>query len=759
MIESLRRIVQEVSTAASLDEALAVIVRRVKETMAVDACSLYLNDVKNGHYVLMATDGLNASAVGNLRLAITEGLVGLVAERQEPVNIENASAHPRYRYFPDSGEEQYQDFLGVPIIHYRKVLGVLVVQHGQRRLFDDAEVAFFVTAAAQLAGAIDHAAASGDIRRILSGHRAAPCYIQGVQGAAGVAVGTAAVRHPLARLGSVPDRHPDDFRREIVAFKKAVGRVQRELRACRSRMASRLPREARALFDVYIMLLGSNRLVADTVKRIRAGNWAPGALRQTIAEHVRAFDQVEDAYLRARGEDIRALGGRILAQLQPEGRGPREYPERCVLVDDEVSIAQIAEVPGNRLAGIVSLRGSRLSHTAILARALGIPAVMGLGDVPVGGLDGADIIVDGYQGRVYVNPTPAVREEFERLLREDAAISAELQELRDLPAETLDGVRISLYVNTGLLSDLIPARQCGAEGVGLYRTEFAFLVRESLPGEDEQYLIYRQVLEAFAPKPVTMRTLDVGGDKALPYLPVEEENPVMGWRGIRVTLDHPEIFLTQLRAMLRANAGLGNLHLLLPMVSRLEELEDAKRLIDRAYAELLEEGEPARRPKIGVMIEVPSAVYQAARLAQRADFLCIGTNDLTQYLLAVDRNNARVANLYDNLHPAVIQAIGDAAAGARQFGKPISVCGEMAGNPSAVVLLLGLGIDKLSMTASNLPRIKWLIRNFSQHRARDLLEEALQMDDSRAVHRMIDTALQDVGLGRLVRTAIGATTK
>nr|MBS0021967.1 phosphoenolpyruvate--protein phosphotransferase [Gammaproteobacteria bacterium] len=752
MIESLRHIVQEVSAAASLDEALTVIVRRVKETMAVDACSIYLNDVRNGHYVLMATDGLNASAVGNLRLGLTEGLVGLVAERQEPVNIENASAHPRYHYFPESGEEQYHDFLGVPIIHYRKVLGVLVVQHGQPRLFDNAEVAFFVTAAAQLAGAIDHAAASGDIRRILSSQRASPCCIQGIQGAAGVAIGTALVRYPLARLESIPDRQPEDYRKEVVAFKMAIGHVQKELRACRSRIASRLPREARALFDVYIMLLGSNRLIADTIKRIRAGNWAPGALRQTVAEHVRAFDQVEDAYLRARGEDIRALGGRILAQLQPEGKTPRDYPERCILVDDEVSIAQIAEVPGQRLAGIVSMRGSRLSHTAILARALGIPAVMGLGDLPVGGLDGADIIVDGYQGRVYINPAPAVREEFEHLLREDAAISVELEELRDLPAETLDGVRISLYVNTGLLSDLMPAKQCGAEGVGLYRTEFAFLVRESFPGEDEQYLTYRQVLESFAPKPVTMRTLDVGGDKALPYLPVEEENPVMGWRGIRVTLDHPEIFLTQLRAMLRANAGLGNLHLLLPMVSRLEELEDAKRLIDRAYAELVEEGKPAQRPKIGVMIEVPSAVYQAARLAERADFLCIGTNDLTQYLLAVDRNNARVANLYDSLHPAVIQAIGDAIAGARRFGKPISVCGEMAGNPAAVVLLLGLGIDKLSMTASNLPRIKWLIRNFSRRRAHDLLEKTLLMDDTRAVHHMINTVLRDLGLGRLVRT-------
>lgn len=751
MIRSLQRVVQEVSAAANLDETLNIIVHRVKEVMAVDACSIYLNDVSNCHYVLMATDGLHEGAVGIVRLAMNEGLVGLVAERQEPVNIENASAHPHYAYFPETGEERYHDFLGVPIIHYRKVLGILVVQHRGHRVFTDAEVAFAVTAAAQLGGAIDHAAASGEIRRILSGQGTNPSYIQGISAAPGVAIGIIAVRDPLARLESVPDRPPEDVRADIAAFRKAVANVQKELRACRSRMASRLPREARALFDVYIMLLGSNRLISDTVKRIRGGSWAPAALRDTIDEHARAFAQVEDPYLRARGEDIRALGRRILVQMQPEMRGPVQYPERCVLVDDEVSVAQIAEVPLERLVGIVSVAGSRFSHTAILARALGIPAVMGLDNLPVGGLDGRDIVVDGYQGRVYINPTAAVCEEFGRLAREEEAISAELSELRTHPAQTLDGHRISLYVNTGLLSDIAHAQECEAEGVGLYRTEFAFLIRESFPGEEEQYQVYRQVLSAFAPKPVTMRTLDVGGDKALPYFPMDEKNPVMGWRGIRVTLDHPEIFLTQLRAMLRANAGLGNLHLLLPLITRVEELEEARGLIDRAHAELLEEGQAATKPQLGAMIEVPSAVYQTATLARRSDFLCIGTNDLTQYLLAVDRNNSRVAGLYDSYHPAVIHAVNEAATCARQWAKPLTVCGEMAGNPQSVLLLMGMGIERLSMTASNLPRIKWLIRNFSRRRATELVAQARAMESADDIRHLLNQELEKAGLTRLVR--------
>jgi phosphotransferase system enzyme I (PtsP) len=397
------------------------------------------------------------------------------------------------------------------------------------------------------------------------------------------------------------------------------------------------------------------------------------------------------------------------------------------------------------------MRGSGLAHIAILARVLGIPAVMGLGDLPLGRLDGSEIVVDGYQGRIYIRPSPAVRDEFERLAKEEAELAAGLTELRSLPAETSDGARITLDVNAGLLSDIPPSLECGAQGVGLYRTEFAFMVREFFPGEDEQYQVYRKVLEAFAPRPVTMRTLDVGGDKPLPYLSVEEDNPYMGWRGIRVSLDHPEIFLTQLRAMLRANAGLGNLRLLLPMISRVGEVDDAIGLLERAHRELVDEGLESIKPPVGVMLETPSAIYQFAALARRVDFFSIGTNDLTQYVLVVDRNNARVANLYECLHPAVIHAVREVVQRAQQTRKPVSVCGEMAGDPAAAIVLLGMGIDNLSMAASNVPRVKWVIRSLTRRRARELLGKALQMEEATDIRQMLNDALQHVGLGGLLR--------
>ncbi len=362
-----------------------------------------------------------------------------------------------------------------------------------------------------------------------------------------------------------------------------------------------------------------------------------------------------------------------------------------------------------------------------------------------------EIIVDGYSGRVYVNAPTAVKREYKRLKKEEQELSDELQELRELDSETEDGVRIPLYANTGLLSDIRPSIESGAEGVGLYRTEFPFMIRERFPGEEEQRLVYRQVLEAFAPRPVTMRTLDVGGDKALPYFPIEEDNPFLGWRGIRITLDHPEIFLVQIRAMLKADVGLGNLRLLLPMISTLSEVDEAIALIHRACQELQEEGEAVTLPPIGAMVEVPSLVYQIEPLIKRVDFLSVGSNDLTQYLLAVDRNNARVAELYDSLHPAVIHALRTVIESAKKHRIPVSVCGEMAGDPPAALLLLGLGVNALSMSASSLLPIKWVIRSFSKRRARALVKKVLELEEPQSIRRTLQSALEKEGLGGLVR--------
>nr|MBS0020142.1 phosphoenolpyruvate--protein phosphotransferase [Gammaproteobacteria bacterium] len=751
MLRTLQRIVEEVATASNLDEVLSISVRRVKESMAVDACYIFLADTQSGEYVLMAADGLNPESVGRVRLDLNEGLTGLVGKRKEPVNLEDAAAHPDFRYFPETGEERYHAFLGVPIIHYRQVLGVLAVQQQAQRLFDQDEVAFLVTIAAQLAGAIDHAAVSGGISKLLNSQARSTSFIQGVWGAPGIAIGTIVLLRPFTRLEDVPDRAVEDVAAEEAAFCSTVNALQEELRASGQHRATLLPIEARALFDTYVMLLGSEDLIASTVRRIHDGNWAPGALRDAIAEHARVFDRMEDDYLRARAADIRDIGRHILLRLQSESTTQAQCPDRCVLLGDEISVGQIAEIPMEKLVGIVCMRGSGLAHIAILARVLGIPAVMGLGDLPVGRLDGSEIVVDGYQGRIYIRPSPAVRNEFKRLAKEERKLSAGLGKLRSLPAETLDGARITLHANAGLLSDIALSLASGAEGVGLYRTEFAFMVRDFFPGEEEQYQVYRKVLRAFAPRPVTMRTLDIGGDKPLPYLCVKEDNPYMGWRGIRISLDHPEIFLTQLRAMLRANAGLGNLRLLLPMISQVGEVDEAIGLLARAHQALVDEGLESIKPQVGVMVETPSAIYQLPALAKRVDFFSVGTNDLTQYVLVVDRNNARVAGLYECLHPAVIHAVREVIHRARLGAKPVGVCGEMAGDPAAAIILMGMGIDNLSMAAANIPRVKWVIRSFTRQRARELLDQALELEEAAAIRHMLNAALQQAGLGGLVR--------
>ncbi len=751
MLETLRRIVQDVSAAPDLPSALAITVNRIRDTMHVAACTVYLADEDNREYVLMATAGLNPQAAGRVRLNRQQGLIGLVAERREPLNLEDASRHPRFHSVQDVGEEAYHAFLGVPLIQYRRVLGVLTVQHTATRQFQPAEVDFLVTIAAQLASILNHAILSGATQELLNPLATGTRALQGIAGAPGVAMGIVTIPHLLAELDDVPDRPATDPTAEESVFRAAIATVDAELHRACERLSPLLPPTEQALFTVYRMILGSDSLIGDTLASIRAGRWAPAAWRDAVLARVRLLERAEDPYLSTRAEDIRDLGRRVLHHLRADpSRQTEPAAERCVLVAEEMSVAHLAAVPPERLAGLVCLRGSALSHVAILARAIGIPAVMGLGDRPIGRYEGCAIIVDGYQGRIYIEPDPAVREEYRQLIAAEAELSVELNALRDQPAVTRDGHPLSLYAKAGLLTDIATVRDSGAEGIGLYRTEFAFMVRESFPSEDEQYQIYRQMLVALAPRPVVMRTLDIGGDKALPYFSIEEKNPFLGWRGMRFTLDHPEIFLTQLRAMLRANAGPNNLRILFPMITTVEEVEEALRLLEQAHRELREDGWPATRPPIGVMIEVPSAAWQTAQLARKVDFLSVGTNDLTQYLLAVDRDNAHVAGLYDNLHPAMLKTIAHIVEEGHRADRLVNLCGEMAADPGAAVLLLGMGADSLSASTVSLPRVKWAIRSFTRAETRELARHALQLDTVRQVRRLLDDALRRAGLGEIV---------
>ncbi len=749
MLEILRRIVQEVNGARSLDAALSIIVRRIRKAMQTDVCSVYLRDDERDCFILMDTIGLNASAIGQVTLKPGEGLVGLVGQREEPLNIEEAPSHSHFRYFAETGEERYSSFLGVPIIHQRRVLGVLVVQQREKRQFGEGEEAFLITMAAQLAGVLVHALSTGALARLSDPGTQA--LLNGIAAAPGMAIGEAFVVVPSANLEAVPERVPEDVEAEVLRLREAIDCVRHDIRQAAERLASRISAQEQALFDVYQQMLGDAALGNEVEKRIREGQWAPYALSRVVQRHVNYLERVDDNYLRERAADIRDLGRRVLAHLQNDSsaRSP-VYPERTILVGDEISAAQLGEIPRGKLAGLVALRGSSTSHVAILARAMGIPAVMGMSDLPISRLAGTPMIVDGYRGRLILRPQPDLLVRYESMIEEERALTSMLESEQSLPSETSDGFRIRLMINTGLAVEMTGSPAARIDGVGLYRTEVPFMMHQRFPSEKEQTRIYREQLQGFAPLPVVMRTLDIGGDKSLPYFPIEEDNPFLGWRGIRVTLDHPEVLMVQLRAMLRAAEGLDNLRILLPMVTSVEEVDTVCRLLDRAIQELRNDGVQVEKPLLGVMLEVPAVIYQLEALAERVDFFSVGSNDLIQYLLAVDRNNARVSALYDACQPAVLRALDHIARESRRLKVSTSVCGELAGDPIGALLLIGMGYQVLSMNAPNLSRVRAAIRRVSMEGAQKLVSDVLTLHSLTQTRELVYQRMQEWELAHLL---------
>ena len=751
-IDTIQKIVQSINASVDLNDALNKLVLSIYQTLAVDVCSIYLNDRTSGHYVLMATHGLNRKAVGKVAIAYSEGLVGLVGRRSEPVNIEHAHRHPCFKLIPECGEERYHSFLGLPVIQGGELLAILVVQQISPRQFDDQDLAFLTTLAALIAGNIVFAKAKGEIDK--PGDSPTRGLYEGIAGAPGLSIGTGVVVYTLSDILTVPDRLPADPAHEEALFRAAIDSVVTELHSINEQLADTLPEADRLLFDAYALIARDEELIGATIKRIQAGNWAQGALRDTIQWYAAQFEKMDNRYLSERADDIRDIGRRILGYLQRDVQAKRDYPDKVILIGENLSPLDIAQVPTASLAGLVSGHGSAYSHLAIVAHALRIPAVMGFSNkLPLSRLDTRTLVIDGYKGSIHISPDEAETEEYRELINREQALNDELSSLRNEPAITTDKQPIHLYTNSGLVSGFSHIHHVGTEGIGLYRTELPFMSKESFPGEDEQYRLYRQVLEEYAPLPVTLRTLDVGGDKALPYFPVHEPNPFLGWRGIRISLDHPEIFLTQARAMLRANEGLNNLKILFPMITTVAEIDRAITLLHRARNQLLDEGLSIPFPEIGAMIEVPSTIYQIPAIARRVNFLSLGSNDLTQYLLAIDRNNERIAKLFDPLHPSVLEAFAQIAHMARKSDIPLCICGEAAGDPTVAILLIAMQVNSLSLSAGDLPRIKWVIRSFSYKQAKSLWREVRKLENPPEIRALLNQALIRHGLGRLIGAA------
>jgi phosphotransferase system enzyme I (PtsP) len=759
MLKTLKKIIQDVSQAASLEHALQILVHKVKEAINCDVVNVYLLDYKNDEYVLAASEGLNLDNTFAIRFPNDQGIVGQIGRREEPINTANAHQSPNFIEHPLINESEFYGYLGVPILQHRKLYGVLTTQHQHQTAFDDEEEAFLITLAAQLGGLIAHAEATGELAELTlpkshTSHddSSSETTLNGIGCVSGISIGRAVVIYPHADIEAVPKQFSSDPDKEIDSFLKALNDTKDYIQRLGRRIAISVGEQEQALFDVYVNILGQDHLSNDVIQEIQTEQLtAESALASVIKGYIHTFNDMNDTYLRERASDIKDIGQRILAELQSIQKDEQIYDEKTILVGEEISAADLAEVPEGSLVGIVSIKGSTNSHVAILARAMNIPAVMGVIGLKLEDLAKRAMIVDGYSGNIFISPPKSLIYEYKQLWQEENELNESLFSLRDKLAETIDNYRIKLQVNTGLAMDAGLSMSVGAEGVGLYRSEVPFMTKDRFPSEDEQFIIYRQILKAFSPHEVTMRTLDIGGDKILPYFPIKEDNPYLGWRGIRVTLDHPDVFLLQVRAMMRANEDIKNLRIMLPMVTTLSEVDEAIYLIHQAYQELLEEGCNIPKPQIGVMIEVPAAAYQAYEFAKRVDFLSVGSNDLTQYFLAVDRNNARVANIYDSLHPAILKMLLKIVESGHAAGVKVSICGEMAGDPLAALLLLAMGFDALSMNSASLLKIKWVIRNFSLSQSRQILADVLALENPDEIRLYMQEILHNQGLGGLIR--------
>ncbi|QBG37509.1 phosphoenolpyruvate--protein phosphotransferase [Litorilituus sediminis] len=772
MLSTLRRIVLEFGQEDELQQALQRMVSQVKRAMQTDCCSIYLADYHYQHFLLMASDGLAKDSLGQTCIGFSEGLVGLVGQREEPLNIANAQEHHDYIHAPEVQEDDLNAFLGTPIIHQRKVLGILTIQQKQARHFSENEEAFLVTLSAQLASAI----ANAEVKQLLSSQQETSnrvTQLQGIAGAPGIAMSSIVLCQPQADISTVALKKSADTVKQHQRIELAIEKTRKDFQQLSDKLSLFIKDDSLAIFDVYLQLLAQTGLVQEIKEKITLGWRAGSALKLVVEHYIVQFEAIEDSYLKERASDIRDLGNRVLLNLRQQEQETLHLPDNFILLAQDVTASMLAEYQHKGLQGIISLSGSNNSHAAILARSLNIPAIMGVNLVAIEQLHQQFAIIDGYSGELYIHPDEVLRREYQHLLNQEQALTEKVMQVANKPCITPDGRAVELQLNAGLSEGVEHSSKLGALGIGLYRTEIPFMNRSCFPSEHEQTKLYKDVLSAFPKHAVTMRTLDVGGDKSLPYFPIQEDNPFLGWRGIRITLDHPEIFLVQVRAMMRANQRLGNLEIMLPMVSSVEEVDEAIRLINQAYFELKAElkadileqliadekaelkaekiAQQLVRPKIGIMLEVPSVIFQLEDLAKRVDFFSVGSNDLTQYLLAVDRNNSQVSNLYDAFHPAVLRALNNIAQESARLLVPISLCGELASAPSGALLLLAMGFDKLSMNAHNVPRIKWIIRHVQFSQAQAILAHVLTLSTVKQVHDYLNEQLEQLGLGGFIR--------
>ncbi len=723
-----------------LDEFFQRIVDTVAEHMHASVCSIYLYDEAREDLVLRATRGLSPQAVGTVRLKLGEGIVGLAVKELRPVRESHASRSPFYKFIPGIEEERYQAFLAVPVLRGLSRVGGLVVQHVEPGYFDENDTKALRAIAAQLANVIENAkllaslhdlqppadTAALELGEVTSARRP---FIKGTPGAGGHARGGAIYYGQLVDDSVAPEfDEPTDNATMLADFDRALELAEHQLESLEERMKNQLADLSVSLiFSAQLLMLKDDSFSGRMRAVIEDGVTPARAIRDVVEQFAVLFSQNSNPRLQEKVQDVRDLGHRLLLNLGAKEGESGDYAGRVVIGGDLLP-SDLLKIAAQRAAGLILTRGSLTAHLSILARSLDIPLVLSHDRLLSRLAEGTPILIDADQGMIYVEPDAAVIQQYDELEAAAASASSAVR-ADDGITLTSDGTRVHVLTNINLLSELQVAKHLQAEGIGLYRSEFPFIIRNDFPSEEEQYRIYRKVVDEMQGREVVFRTLDIGGDKMVSYFPtLDEANPFLGLRAIRFSLRYKNLFSQQLRAMLRAGAA-GPLRVMFPLVSSVDDFVAAKTVVLECIEDLASEGVPHNAsPLLGVMIELPSAVEMADDLALEADFLCLGTNDLIQYMLAADRTNEHISEYYVPYHPAVLRAVRNVAAAAAKHHKPLSVCGEMASDARLVPFLLGIGIRTLSVDVRKLVALRNQVRGITiadaEKQTRRLLELA-----------------------------------
>src|SRR3989338_1649090 len=733
----------------SLEAFLQKIVEMVSEHMGSEVCSIYLFYDETEELVLKATRGLKPEAVGHVRMKLGEGLTGIAMKEMRPICERNASKAPGYRYFPEIGEEVYESFLAVPITRGQTRIGVLVIQNKRRDYFDVEDIQVVRAIASQLANTIEMAkvligleekreyktpeSPREELRRI-------PCRV----GSAGMAVGRAIIGDERYSLRELKEAVKDkDY--SLEDFRAALRRTESELEAMQRQIEEKLADVASLIFTAQILMLKDETFVGAMTDLIRQEVSPPEAIMSVVEHYVQMFGKLSNDYLREKRQDVQDIGRRLLLHLVGDSEG-RQDRKGGIIIVQELYPSELLKLSSQGVQGVILLSGGITSHLSILARSLEIPLVI-TGTPQLLRLPAdTQIFLDAEEGFVHVNPAKSVLDLFDKIKtqkQKPGTRESPAALVRKTLTKTKDGARVQLLANVNLLSDLKHARAAAAQGVGLYRTEFPFIVRSDFPTEEEQYIVYKKVVDALDGQELTFRTLDIGGDKILSYYDYgKEQNPFLGMRSIRFSLKHKDVFVQQVRAILRAGLG-ADLKIMFPMISSLDEFLEAKAIVIKCIRDLSGEGIVChKKPKIGLMVELPAVLEIIDDLAEEADFFSIGTNDFVQYMLAVDRTNEKVAEFYLPHHPSILRSLKKVIDAADRRGKEVSICGDMAHDERYVLYLLGIGLRRFSLDSSYIPRIRAIIRDIDLGAAAEKTGRLLRCNKIEDIDRLLEKGRQ-----------------